>query len=174
MYRAVELPDAVAGRLYLGSMPGRYEAFDDAWSTIVRHGVARVVCLVPPDELRDKSPRYARALDERKTPWKHESFPVEDLDAPADREAFWALAQKAARRLAAGETLLVHCAAGIGRSGTFAVCVLLALGLDADAARDAVRRAGSGPQNTAQDEVVHWAASLARGADFLPFGAAPC
>lgn len=163
MYRAVELPDAVAGRLYLGSMPGRYEAFEDAWRAIIRHGVARVVCLVPPDELRDKSPRYARALDERKTPWKHESFPVEDLDAPADREAFWALAQKAARRLAAGETLLVHCAAGIGRSGTFAVCVLLALGLAADTARDAVRRAGAGPQNAAQDEVVYWAASLARG-----------
>lgn len=161
MYRAVELPDAVAGRLYLGSMPGRYEAFEEAWSAIGRSRIARVICLVPPEELRDKSPRYARALDEGKTLWKHESFPVEDLEAPADREAFWALAQKAARRLAAGESILVHCAAGIGRSGTFAVCVLLALGVGADAARTAVRRAGSGPQNTAQDEVVHWAASLA-------------
>lgn len=163
MYRAVELPEAVAGRLYLGSMPGRYEAFEEAWSAIGRRRIARVICLVPPEELRDKSPRYARALDEGKTPWKHESFPVEDLEAPADREAFWTLARKAAGRLAAGETILVHCAAGIGRSGTFAVCVLLALGMGADAARTAVRRAGSGPQSTAQDEMVHWAASLADG-----------
>ena len=30
MYRAVKLPDGVAGRLYLGSMPGRYEVFQEA------------------------------------------------------------------------------------------------------------------------------------------------
>lgn len=40
MYRAVELPDAVAGRLYPGSMPGRYEAFEEAWSAIGRPSLA--------------------------------------------------------------------------------------------------------------------------------------
>ena len=164
MYRAVKLPDSVSGRLYLGSMPGRYEVFTEAWQAIIEHGVRRVVCLVPPDELRDKSPLYARALREGHVPWVHESFPVEDFEAPADREAFWALARETAGRLNAGETILAHCAAGIGRTGTFAVCVMLALGLTTGAARAAVRSAGAAPQTSAQDDIVQWAATLAPAA----------
>ena len=160
MYRAVELSEGVAGRLYLGSMPGRYEVFKEAWRALIEHGVSRVICLVPLEELQDKSPLYARALKEAKMPWVYESFPVEDLEAPADREAFWELARKAARLLTEGETILVHCAAGIGRTGTFSVCVLLALGMAPAPAREAVRRAGAGPQNRLQDDVVHWAEGI--------------
>ena len=162
MYRAVKLPDRVTGRLYLGSMPGRYEVFEEAWRAIVGHRVTRVICLVPAEELQDKSPLYARAVQEARTPWVHESFPIEDLEAPTNRTAFWELARKAARLLTEGETILVHCAAGIGRTGTFSVCVLLALGMTPAAARAAVRRAGSGPQNAAQDEVVCWALGQCR------------
>jgi len=117
MYRAVKLPDRIAGRLYLGSMPGRYEVFQHALQAIAEHGITRVVCLVPSDELQDKSPLYARAVREQRVPWVHESFPIEDFEAPADREAFWALTRKVAALLAAGDTILVHCAAGIGRTG---------------------------------------------------------
>ena len=156
----MKLPSGVAGRLFLGSMPGRYEVFREARQAIIEHGIARVVCLVPADELLDKSPLYARAVREESVPWVHESFPIEDFEAPADREAFWALARRAATLLAAGETILVHCAAGIGRTGTLAVCVLLALGLSAAEARAAVRRAGSSPQTAAQEDIVHWAAGL--------------
>lgn len=165
MYRAVRLPDDIAGRLYVGSMPGRYEVFDEAWRAIIDHGVTRVICLVPPEELRDKSPLYARAVDEARMPWVHESFPIEDFEAPTDREAFWAMARKAARLLDEGETLLVHCAAGIGRTGTFSVCVLLALGLAPAAARAAVRKVGSAPENAAQDDVIRWAAGLLNGSE---------
>ena len=160
MYRAVKLPDRIAGRLYLGSMPGRYEVFQHALQAIAEHGITRVVCLVPSDELQDKSPLYARAVREQRVPWVHESFPIEDFEAPADREAFWALTRKVAALLAAGDTILVHCAAGIGRTGTLAVCLLLALGLTATEARAAVRRAGSSPQTAAQEDIVHWAAGL--------------
>ncbi len=160
MYRAVDLPDGIAGRLYLGSMPGRYEVFEEACRAIVEHEISRVICLVPPDELQDKSPLYARALREARIPWAHESFPVEDFEGPADREAFWSLARETARLLRAGDVILAHCAAGIGRTGTFAVCALLALGMSAATARAAVRKAGAGPQTAAQEDVVQWAAGL--------------
>ncbi len=163
MYRLVKLPEEVAGRLYVGGMPGRYEAFDQAWRAIIDHGVTRVICLVPPEELRDKSPLYAGALDEARMPWVYENFPIEDFEAPTDRQAFWRMARKAARLLGEGETLLVHCAAGIGRTGTFSVCVLLALGLAPAAARAALRKVGSAPENAAQDDVIQWAAGLLNG-----------
>lgn len=163
MYRAVKLPDGVAGHLYLGSMPGRYEVFEEAWQAIIEHRITQVVCLVPAEELQDKSPLYARALKERKPPWTHESFPIQDFEAPVNRDAFWALARKAARLLAEGERILVHCAAGIGRTGTFAVCVLLALGMAPAAARVAIRQVGSAPENEAQDAVIRWAAGIAAG-----------
>ncbi len=160
MYRTVKLPAGALGHLYVGSMPGRYEVFSEAWQAIIEHGITRVVCLVPPDELQDKSPLYARAIEEQQTPWVHESFPVEDFEAPENRHGFWNLAQKVAGLLSTGETVLVHCAAGIGRTGTFSVCVLLALGVNADAAYAAVRTAGSAPQSTAQEDVIRWAVGL--------------
>jgi len=141
-------------------MPGRYEVFEEAWRAIVEYDIMRVICLVPKDEIEDKSPHYARAINERQIPWKHESFPVGDFDAPADRDGFWGLAQDVAVSLVEGETILVHCAGGIGRTGMFSICVLMALGMPADAARAETRKVGSAPENAAQDEVVDWVAAL--------------
>lgn len=160
MYRSVELPAHVWGRLYLGSMPGRYEVLEEAWRAIVERDIARVICLVPADELEDKSPHYARAIRERQLPWEHESFPVGDFDAPEDRDGFWRLAQNVALSLAAGQAVLVHCAGGIGRTGMFSICVLMALGLPVENARAAVRKVGAGPENAVQDQIVEWAAAL--------------
>ena len=56
----------------------------------------------------------------------------------------------------AGGVVLVHCAAGIGRTGTAAACVLKALGLEADEALARVRSAGSNPQNAEQSGLVGW------------------
>ena len=56
----------------------------------------------------------------------------------------------------AGDAVLLHCAAGLGRTGTAAACVLKALGLDAQEALQRVRDAGSNPQNAEQSGLVHW------------------
>ena len=162
MYRSVQLPENVWGKLYLGSMPGRYEVFEESWQAIIECGIARVICLVPPDELEDKSPHYARAIEEQRLPWKHESFPVGDFDAPDDRDGFWDLAQDVAVSLASGEVILVHCAGGIGRTGMFSICVLVALGLPVEDARAVIRSAGAAPENAAQDEIVDWVAMLTK------------
>ena len=50
----------------------------------------------------------------------------------------------------------MHCHAGIGRTGTFSTCVLLALGLSAAEADDAVREAGSQPEILAQRQLINW------------------
>ena len=64
--------------------------------------------------------------------------------------------QDLAVALRRGESVLLHCAAGIGRTGTAAACVLKALGLPAQHALQRVRDAGSNPQNAEQSGLVAW------------------
>ena len=52
--------------------------------------------------------------------------------------------------LVLGQQVLLHCAAGIGRTGTVAACVLKHLGLPAALALARVRAAGSNPQSALQ------------------------
>jgi len=67
-FRGVHLPSAVPGRLWLHSMPGRYEPLNDAWAEVRRLGVSRIVCLAPFLEIREKSPEYAKAIEGRDLP----------------------------------------------------------------------------------------------------------
>ena len=56
MFRTVELPEGLVGRLFLHSMPGQYEAYEDARQEIARCQIARVVCLASLAEVKAKSP----------------------------------------------------------------------------------------------------------------------
>ena len=151
LFRTVELP--VPGTLYLHSMPGRFEPFARAAQAIAEYGIARVVCLTPMDEILDKSPEYHRAIATG-LPWIHEFCPIRDYGVPGEVQNFSDLARKVADGLQSGERTLIHCAAGIGRTGTFAMVVALKLGLPHADARRVVRAAGASPDTAAQDALV--------------------
>ena len=149
-FRSVRLPAGVGGRLLLHSLPGRWEPLDEFRDASERRSVSTIVCLVPEREIAEKSPDYLAALrrgDLREEVWR---LPIEDYQAPEDRDAFARLLDRAVARLRAGETVLVHCAAGIGRTGTFAAGVLVRLGLALDEAAARVRDAGSHAENPVQ------------------------
>ena len=65
------------------------------------------------------------------------------------------------RRLDAGEGLIVHCGAGIGRAGTVATCLLMSLGVPRDEALAtvALHRPMGGPEVGAQRQLVDELAS---------------
>jgi protein-tyrosine phosphatase len=147
--RHVDLPSEVPGRLFLHSMPGRYETFEEARDAITASGVKHVVCLTPDDEIRHRSPEYAAAIADG-LPWRHVPLPVPDFGIPGDPDAFRATAQSIAQSLRDGENVLVHCAAGIGRTGTFAVAVLCQLGVPLRDAQVRVRAAGSSAESDVQ------------------------
>jgi protein-tyrosine phosphatase len=159
MARLVSLPSDVPGRLYLHAMPGRYESWASTREIFSRKGVDLVVALTPLEEILLKSPDYAQAIEARKLPWDHELFPIPDFGVPDDRAAFLALARSVAMRLREGRCIIIHCGAGIGRTGTLAVCVLMALGEGKEEACEAVKHAGSGCERPDQNELVGWVAS---------------
>ena len=159
--RPVRLPPEVGGRLYLDAMPGRQEPFETARIAIVREQIGHVVCLAGSDEIREASPGYHAALL-RGVPWRHVAHPVPDLGVPPDRPAFCALAKQVADLLRAGGAVMIHCRAGIGRSGLLAAGVLMALGQSRAEAARAVRAAGAGPETPAQEEILDWIADAHR------------
>jgi protein-tyrosine phosphatase len=143
-------------------MPGRREPLEQAWEQVRLHGLQAIVCLATSQEVRAKSPSYAAALNAKAIPCSVEAFPIPDFGVPDDREAFWSLALKIATQLRAGGRVLIHCGAGIGRTGTLATCALLALGLPTAVAEQAVSAAGSHPETAEQKRLVSWFAARAR------------
>lgn len=147
----VPLPDAVPGRLWLC---GKHFIGPDPEAALARTGAAVVVCLNERHELADRYPGYVDWLDVesgRRATW----FAVPDLHAPTVAEVAPLVASLHARVMA-GEGVLVHCGAGIGRAGTVAAAVLLSLGVALPDALEqiAASRPGAGPQADVQVELL--------------------
>ncbi len=151
----IPLPSGVPGALWLcgkhAIAGGRYDEAAAPWDT--------VVCLCRRHELADRYPGYVDWMDATPAsgdPDRSIWWPIHDLGAePVTRTL--PFVDDLVDRLAAGSSLLVHCAAGIGRAGTTAVAVLVRLGVDLDDALTTVREARpmAGPEAGAQRLLVH-------------------
>ena len=159
MFRVVDLPGRVPGRLLLHSMPGRFEAIERVWHQLSSEAVGAIVCLAETYEIRLKSSKYAEALEAGTVPCSVLPFEIREGGVPEDRGAFWALANDVANRLESGITVLIHCAGGVGRTAMLAISVLLALGEPINEAESVVSRAGSIVETMPQIEMLSWCAS---------------
>jgi len=137
---------------------GKHVIGPDVEGVVAQVGATTVVCLTQRHELADRYPEYVEWLDresstgvEGRAVW----HPIHDLSVPAT-EAFIELVTDLGTRVAAGEVLIVHCAAGLGRAGTVATGVLIDLGMEpADALRHlAAHRPMAGPEVGAQSALV--------------------
>jgi hypothetical protein len=155
-FRRVVLPAGVPGTLWLASMPGRFEAWNAFESAARDHELALVVCLTPRSEIAELSPDYHRAVGAGALPFRWMNVPMPNYGVPGDVPLFRREVQAIADALRQGETVMMHCAAGIGRTGSTAACVLKALGLPAGEALERVRDAGSNPENARQSGFVDW------------------
>ncbi len=147
----IPLPPGVPGSLWLcgkHAVATRWGSPSDdrsEWTTIV--------CLTERHEIADRYPAYVGWLDTAGDAalW----WPIPDMHAPP-LDAMLDFADDLAHRLRRGDSLLVHCGAGVGRAGTTAVCVLIRLGLTTAAAERTVgeHRPMAGPEVGAQRDLV--------------------
>lgn len=156
IFRQVLVPPKVKGKLYLHSMLGRYETLRTSLEEIERLAINGILSLASLEEIENKSPQYVEAIKSNLLSCEYLPFPITDYDVPTDRQEFGVFVENAARRLHKGERLLLHCGAGIGRTGTVACCILIELGLSQDNAERSVDAAGSHPETTDQKALVDW------------------
>jgi protein-tyrosine phosphatase len=154
--RPVSLPKDVPGSLWLGSMPGRFEPWSAFEAQAQRARLSLVVCLTPRAELAELSPHYHAAVVQGSVPFRWLNLPMPNFGVPRDGTAFRQQVGEIAAALRAGDSVMLHCAAGMGRTGSTAACVLKALGLPAEESLRRVREAGSNPQNAQQSGLVDW------------------
>lgn len=155
------------GRPVSLSMCGKHAIGPDPDAAIARCATASpdtpvtVVCLVEEHEIAERYPDYLTWLRQRCAEGTAVWRPIHDLHAP-DLDDARTLLDDLVGRIDRGEHLLLHCAAGIGRTGTIAACVLVMLGMDTDEALThvAAHRPMAGPEAGSQIGLLRMIAAL--------------
>lgn len=142
------------GRIFLHSMPGRHEPYPAFVTTARQAGIDTIVCLTSEAELQEKSPDYFKAVSAGTYPThSYRMCPIPDFGIPntdTDLEEFRAAISDASVDLERGASILIHCGAGIGRTGMFTICLLRSCGRSLEEAWRCVIDAGSEPEDDDQ------------------------
>jgi hypothetical protein len=147
----VPLPPAAGGRLWLC---GKHYIGPDPELALDRIGATAAVCLTEAAELIDRYPEYVAWLGANQ-PDRALWWPIPDLHAPHLDDALLLL-DELRSRLQSGQSLLVHCGAGIGRAGTMAAALLVTMGATPEdaVAHVAAHRPMAGPEAGPQTELL--------------------
>jgi protein-tyrosine phosphatase len=105
-----------------------------------RMEIANVVSLLETEESRELGLSEEAALC-RNAGVRFYSYPIPDRGVPQDHKGFAALVATLGGHLKAGDSVAVHCRAGIGRSGLLGACILGFFGIDAAEAFTMLSRA---------------------------------
>lgn len=144
----------VPGKLYLSAMPGREEPLEEFLQEAEEAGINHILCLVSDEEIAEKSPEYLEAIHHGTIParlWQH---PIPDYGAPDQPDEILQAVDAMKQALIRGESVVIHCAAGIGRTGMVATALLIRLGFSQPVATRTIEQAGSTPETEEQWDFI--------------------
>lgn len=148
--KELQLPTVVEGRIYLSPMPGRWEPFVVNEVEILKHKINIVVRLSSTEETRERAPDYMNAITKKHILWTEINYPINNYSIPQDFASFDRLIETIKTMLIGGKIILIHCGAGIGRTGIVAACLLMKFGYNYEGAIKAVKESGSFPETKEQ------------------------
>jgi len=147
-------------RLAIMPRPRSGEWLTDEIAGWNRLGVKTVVSLLEPHEVRELELADEESLCLAAN-LKFVSFPIPDRGVPINVVEFARLVVEIEQRLRSGESVAVHCRAGIGRSGLLGACVLYAFGVDPNSAFG-MRSRARGVTVPDTDAQIAWVREYAR------------
>lgn len=152
------LPFALAGAVFRSAMPfGHADPRGVLLREILATRIDIVVPLAPEEECREETERDLFGLY-RAEGLEVRAFPIPDFGVPMDQDRFARTVEDTLTRVRGGSRVLVHCSAGIGRTGTFLACMAAAeLGLSGPGAIAWVRRhVPHAVETSEQRDLVRW------------------
>jgi protein-tyrosine phosphatase len=103
----------------------------DEVSGLIHQGVDTLVSLLEAAEARDLD-LHGEATACALHGLRFVHFPIPDRGVPRSRPGFEVLLDELGQDLGSGKAIIIHCRAGIGRTGIVAACLLTRLGVAAD------------------------------------------
>lgn len=145
-------PISIDGReaLALTECPGRSQPYADSLARIMAWQPSLVISLIEEHEFPAGTAAFRAALGENGIDWRH--FPIRDYDIPDSAAPWAALSSAAWSVIDAGGRVLIHCRAGLGRSGMIAARLLVERGMAPERAMAEVRAARPGAIETEAQE----------------------
>jgi protein-tyrosine phosphatase len=150
-------------KLFMDAMPGRKKPgrpqgdFSQWLREMKEYAIGTVVCLAPDEQIAAESPEYADWLARHgEADIEVIHLPIDDFSIPVPFQVpvFWNRTETVAAKIMAGERVFVHCGAGFGRTGMFAVAVLMKMGYSYDEALAEIKAVGSYPETPEQWEFL--------------------
>ncbi len=141
------------GQLSVMAKPVGGEWLEDEIAGLKQLDVNHVVSLLEPSEEHDVGLVEEASLC-RSNNIKFTSFPIPDRGLP-DSDAAHAISSDLFEAISTGEHVVIHCRAGIGRTGIMASAILIKSGCSAQEALQAVSKA-RGVEVPDTDEQIQW------------------
>ncbi|HRR56981.1 MAG TPA: hypothetical protein P5568_13125 [Acidobacteriota bacterium] len=148
--REIDVPEA-KGKLFIGRFPISGEG--DFSTLLERESYGVAVMLATKDEL-ESVPALHALWQEGTVAAKQYWLNTPNLSIPDDERGLGEALSGAVEALKKGDQVLVLCPTGIGRSGTFGVCLLVMLGVDQLEAAIRLADAAAGPESGIQESLV--------------------